>query len=141
MQPAHGTLLHDGKSLDDQEYQRGDPVAIVDDGARETLTDAIQILNLRNNQYMLVLLKAVCWVPTHTEQRSGTTFLLTLYGPNLDFRHSHSERPQMGYRGIATLFGSGVYVGREVVLEGNLSRVNLDPANRISLFTTQWDAL
>ncbi|TKW59028.1 hypothetical protein CTA1_11636 [Colletotrichum tanaceti] len=141
MQPAHGTLLHDGKSLDDQEYQRGDPVAIVDDGARETLTDAIQILNLRNNQYMLVLLKAVCWVPTHTEQRSGTTFLLTLYGPNLDFRHSHSERPQMGYRGIATLFGSGVYVGREVVLEGNLSRVNLDPANRISVFTSQWDAL
>ncbi|GJC82870.1 hypothetical protein ColLi_05708 [Colletotrichum liriopes] len=141
MQPAHGTLLHDGQSFDGKEYQRGDPVAIVDDGARESLADAIQILNLRNNDYMLVLLKAVCWVPTHTEQRSGTTFLLTLYGPNLDFRHSSSERPQMGYRGIATLFGSCVYVGREVMLEGNLSRVNLDPANRVSLFTAQWDAL
>ncbi|GKT50704.1 uncharacterized protein ColSpa_10885 [Colletotrichum spaethianum] len=141
MQPAHGTLRHDGQSLDGREYQRGDPVAIVDDGARESLADAIQILNLRNNEYMLVLLKAVCWVPTHTEQRSGTTFLLTLYGPNLDFSHSNSERPQMGYRGIATLFGSCVYVGREVMLEGNLSRVNLDPANRVSLFTAQWDAI
>ncbi|OHX00711.1 hypothetical protein CSPAE12_00742 [Colletotrichum incanum] len=141
MQPAHGTLLHDGQSFDGREYQRGDPVAIVDDGARESLADAIQILNLRNNEYMLVLLKAVCWVPTHTEQRSGTTFLLTLYGPNLDFRHSNSESPQMGYRGIASLFGSCVYVGREVMLEGNLSRVNLDPANRVSLFTAQWDAL
>ncbi|KAK1967791.1 hypothetical protein LY78DRAFT_475851 [Colletotrichum sublineola] len=139
--PAHGTLLNDGQSLDGREYQRGDPVAIVDDGARESLADAIQILNLRNNEYMLVLLKAVCWVPTHSEQRSGTTFLLTLYGPNLDFRHSNSEPPQMGYRGIASLFGSCVYVGREVVLEGNLSRVNLDPANRVSLFTAQWDAL
>ncbi|KAK1995926.1 hypothetical protein LX36DRAFT_137485 [Colletotrichum falcatum] len=141
MQPAHGTFLNDGQSFDGREYQRGDPVAIVDDGARDSLADAIRILNLRSNEYMLVLLKAVCWVPTHSEQRSGTTFLLTLYGPNLDFRHSSSEPPQMGYRGIATLFGSGVYVGREVVLEGNLSRVNLDPANRVSLFTAQWDAL
>ncbi|KAK1976223.1 hypothetical protein LZ30DRAFT_785709 [Colletotrichum cereale] len=141
MQPAHGTLLNDGQSFDSREYQRGDPVAIVDDGARESLVDAIQILNLRSNEYMLVLLKAVCWVPTHSEQRSGTTFLLTLYGPNLDFRHSDTEPPQMGYRGIATIFGSCVYVGREVVLEGNLSRVNLDPANRVSLFTAQWDAL
>ncbi|KAK2047914.1 hypothetical protein LZ31DRAFT_104837 [Colletotrichum somersetense] len=141
IQPAHGTLLNDGQSFDGREYQRGDPVAIVDDGARESLPDAIQILNLRNNEYMVVLLKAVCWVPTHSEQRSGTTFLLTLYGPNLDFRHSNSEPPQMGYRGIATLFGSCVYVGREVVLEGNSSRVSLDPANRVSLFTAQWDAL
>ncbi|KAK1596799.1 uncharacterized protein LY79DRAFT_508617 [Colletotrichum navitas] len=141
IQPAHGTLLNDGQSFDGREYQRGDPVAIVDDGARDSLADAIQILNLRNNEYMLVLLKAVCWIPTHSEQRSGTTFLLTLYGPNLDFRHSNSEPPQMGYRGIATIFGSCVYVGREVVLEGNLSRVNLDPASRVSLFTAQWDAL
>ncbi|WYZ39183.1 hypothetical protein EsH8_III_001097 [Colletotrichum jinshuiense] len=141
MPPAHGTLVHEGQSLDGREYQRGDPVAIVDNGAREELADTVQILNLRNSQYMLVLLKAVCWVPTHTEQRSGTTFLLTLYGPNLDFRHPGTSLPHMGYRGIATLFGSSIYVGREVVLEGNPSRVNLDPANRVSLFTAQWDAL
>ncbi|KAK1519288.1 hypothetical protein CABS01_16608 [Colletotrichum abscissum] len=30
MQLAHGTLVHNGRSLDGQEYQRGDPVAIVD---------------------------------------------------------------------------------------------------------------
>ncbi|KAK1701290.1 hypothetical protein BDP55DRAFT_625526 [Colletotrichum godetiae] len=141
MQPAHGTLVHDGRSLDGQEYQRGDPVAIIENGTGEDLSDALHILNLRTNQCMLMPLKVVCWVPTHTEQRSGTTFLLTLYGPSLDFRRSASERPQMGYRGIATLYGSCVYVGREVMLEGNASRVNLEPANRVSLFTAQWDAL
>ncbi|OLN96654.1 hypothetical protein CCHL11_00578 [Colletotrichum chlorophyti] len=141
MQPAHGTLVHDGQSLDGQEYRRGDSVAIVDTGADENLRDTVQILNLRSNQYILVLLKAVCWLPTHTEQRSGTTFLLTLYGPNLDFRHPGAEFPHMGYRGIATLFGSSIYVGREVILDGNPSRVNLDPTERVSLFTAQWDAL
>ncbi|KAK1724230.1 uncharacterized protein BDZ83DRAFT_623982 [Colletotrichum acutatum] len=30
MQLVHGTLVHNGRSLDGQEYQRGDPVAIVD---------------------------------------------------------------------------------------------------------------
>ncbi|KAI3532059.1 hypothetical protein CABS02_13969 [Colletotrichum abscissum] len=141
MQPAHGTLVHDGRSLDGQEYQRGDPVAIVENGTEEDLTDAIYILNFRTNRYMLVPLKAVCWFPTHTEQRSGTNLLLTLYGYSLDFRRHALERPQMGYRGIATLFGSCVYVGREVMLEGNASRVNLEPANRASLFTAQWNSL
>ncbi|KAK1657342.1 hypothetical protein BDP55DRAFT_699031 [Colletotrichum godetiae] len=138
---AHGTLVHNGRSLDGQEYQRGDPVAIVENGPGEHLPDALRILIFRTNQCMLVPLKAVCWIPTHTEQRSGTTFLLTLYGSSLDFRQSASEPPQMGYRGIATLYGSCVYVGREVMLEGNPSRVNLEPTNRTSLFTAQWDAL
>ncbi|KAK0368521.1 hypothetical protein CLIM01_14121 [Colletotrichum limetticola] len=141
MQPAHGTLVQDGRSLDDQEYQRGDPVAIVENGTEEDLTDAIYILNFRTKQRMLVPLKAVCWLPTHTEQRFGNTFLLTLYGHSLDFRRHASERPQMGYRGIAMLFGSCVHVGREAMLKGNASRVNLEPANRASLFTAQWDSL
>nr|XP_036588918.1 uncharacterized protein CTRU02_00965 [Colletotrichum truncatum]KAF6800560.1 hypothetical protein CTRU02_00965 [Colletotrichum truncatum] len=141
MQLSHGTLVHDGRSLDGQEYQRGDPVAIIDNGSNEDLKDSVHVLNLRNNQYMLLLLKSVCWVPTHTEQRSGATFLLTLYGPSLDFRHPGDAQARFGNRGIATLLGSSIYVAREVVLEGNASRVVLDATDRVSMFTVQWDAL
>ncbi|KAF9879371.1 hypothetical protein CkaCkLH20_02914 [Colletotrichum karsti] len=141
MQLSHGTLVHDGRSLDGQEYQRGDPVTIIDNGSNEDLKDSIHVLNLRNNQYMLVLLKSVCWIPTHTEQRSGATFLLTLYGSSLEYRHTAEPQPRLGNRGIATLLGSSVYVAREVVLEGNPSRAVLDAADRVSTFTVQWDAL
>lgn len=141
LQLSHGTLVHDGISLDGQEYQRGDPVAVVDNASNEDSADSIHVLNLRNSQCILVLLKAVCWVPTHSEQRSGATFLLTLYGQNLDFRHPGDAHPRLGNRGIATLLGSSIYVAREVILEGNPSRTTLDAADRVSMFTVQWDAL
>ncbi|KAF6837007.1 hypothetical protein CPLU01_03371 [Colletotrichum plurivorum] len=141
LQLSHGTLVHDGISLDGQEYQRGDPVAVVDNASNEDSADSIHVLNLRNSQCILVLLKAVCWVPTHSEQRSGATFLLTLYGQTLDFRHPGDAHPRPGNRGIATLLGSSIYVAREVILEGNPSRTTLDAADRVSMFTVQWDAL
>ncbi|KAH9235072.1 hypothetical protein K456DRAFT_1748986 [Colletotrichum gloeosporioides 23] len=141
MQLSHGTLVHDGRSLDGQEYQRGDSVAIIDNGSNEDLKDSVHVLNLRNNQYMLVLLKSVCWVPTHTEQRSGATFLITMYGPSLDFRQPGDAQRRLGNRAIVSLLGSSVYVAREIIFEGNPSRAVLDATDRVSTFTVQWDAL
>ncbi|TDZ34221.1 hypothetical protein C8035_v009567 [Colletotrichum spinosum] len=141
MQPSHGTLVYDGASLDGREFQRGDPVVVVDNGSNEDPSESIRALNLRNSQCMLVPLRAVCWVPTHSEQRSGATFLLTVYGPTLDFRHAGEAQPRFGSRGVATLLGSSIYVAREVVMESSPSRIVLDTADRVSMFTIQWDAL
>ncbi|KAK1503901.1 uncharacterized protein CCOS01_16976 [Colletotrichum costaricense] len=78
MQPAHGTLVQDGRSPDDQEYQRGDPVAIVENGTEEDLTDAIHILKFRTKQRMLVPLH-VC-LTLHHRRHQKKLSLLTCMG-------------------------------------------------------------
>lgn len=143
MQYHHGTLVCDGQSLNGFSYSCGDPVMIYDDGQNGIGNHDVHVLNIRDGQFIIVPLRAVCWVPVYSEERHGRTFLFTLYGQRFNLPpESDGSQDCTGSRAIQVSFEpmGRLDYSHTVLTEERLSKCahRLEDLERQAYFALAW---
>ncbi|KAM0270441.1 hypothetical protein ACHAQH_009416 [Verticillium albo-atrum] len=143
MNHLHGILVHEGQSPDGLVFHRGDQVTIFDDGRNEGCTTEVHVLNHQSNQAIVVPVSAVCWVPTHSENRPAGVTLFTIYGRRTAHHQPGDSMPSFARRAIQVLLGSNHQVTHSTVGEDDISTWahQLEETERQSFFTYQWNSL